>query len=80
MNTKAETQTALIFLILVAATVNGLRREYARMIGSKAGPRDNGYTSTFVETLEDYLLENFYGFARREQIRASRLQALRSGG
>lgn len=69
MNTTAENQTIL----------DGLRRERARLIRKKAGPADNGYTSTFVEPLEESA-DNLVGFMRREQIRAKRLQALRSGG
>jgi|GEM_PF-6707752 len=73
-------QTAVLFLLIVSATVDGLRREYAKLIGSKMGPRDSGYTAQQVEPFHEYLMEEFYGYWRREAARAARLQALQVGG
>jgi hypothetical protein len=78
--TTNEQQAIAIFLTLVAATVHGLRQEYAKLIRSRMGPRDNGYTAAHVEPFDDYLAEQFYGYWRRAKIRASRLQALHAGG
>jgi hypothetical protein len=72
-----EQKTDLLFLLLVAETVTGLRREHAREISAKSGPRDNGYHATFVEPLEEYLLTEFYGYWRRESLRATRREAAR---
>ncbi len=80
MTTTQDQQAAVFFLLIVSATVEGLRREYAKVISAKVGPLDHGYHGTFVEPLEDYLVEQFYGYWRRESIRAARLQALRAGG
>jgi hypothetical protein len=78
--TTNEQQTIAIFLTIVAATVHGLRQEYAKLIRSKMGPRDNGYTSEFVEPFDQYLMDEFYCYWMRASIRAARLQALRTGG
>ena len=78
--TTNEQQTIAIFLTLVAATVHGLRQEYAKLIRSKMGPRDNGYTAEHVEPFDEYLMEEFYCYWTRAKIRAARLQALHVGG
>lgn len=78
--TTNDQQTIAILLTLVAATVHGLRQEYAKLIRSKMGPRDNGYTAEHVEPLDEYLMDEFYRYWTRAKIRASRLQALRTGG
>jgi hypothetical protein len=75
-----EQQTFAIFLTLVAATVHGLRQEYAKLLRSQMGPRDNGYTAEFVEPIDEYLMEQFYCYWMRVKIRAARLQASPSGG
>jgi hypothetical protein len=78
--TTNEQQTIAIFLTIVAATVHGLRQEYAKLLRSKMGPRDNGYTSEFIEPIDEYLMEQFYCYWSRAKIRAARLQALQMGG
>ena len=78
--TTNEQRTIAIFLTLVAATIHGLRQEYAKLIRSKMGPLDHGYTAEHVEPFDDYLMDEFYCYWMRAKIRAARLQALRTGG
>lgn len=52
------------------------RGEYARMVRQMAGPRDAGYTATFVMTEDDFLDEMTPKVrAMRERVKANRLAA-----
>ena len=77
--TTTEQRTMVLFLLHVAETINGLRREYAAMIRSKKGPLDNGYTA-MIDPEDDYLIDSFNTFWLRQGIRAARLKASHMGG